>query len=169
MENTNQKKLVYQYGLITGTIAVAFEIMRFSMKIHYENDSVTTLVSILILFGGILAGCLAVKKDNSGLISLNQTLKSGVGISLVYVLISMVWIILLTNVLEPTFWDTAAQLGYEAAKQQDPEAMGNVSFEDFKPFVSWLKWGIYPISIAFSLFIGFMSSLLIGLVIKKSE
>ena len=169
MENTNQKKLVYQYGLITGTIAVAFEIMRFSMKIHYENDNITTLVSILILFGGILAGCLAVKKDNSGLISLNQTLKSGVGISLVYVLISMVWIILLTNVLEPTFWDTAAQLGYEAAKQQDPEAMGNVSFEDFKPFVSWLKWGIYPISIAFSLFIGFMSSLLIGLVIKKSE
>ena len=54
MENTNQKKLVYQYGLITGAIAVAFEIMRFSMKIHYENDSVTTLVSILILFGGIL-------------------------------------------------------------------------------------------------------------------
>ena len=143
--------------------------MRFSMKIHYENDSVTTLVSILILFGGILAGCLAVKKDNSGLISLNQTLKSGVGISLVYVLITMVWIILLTNVLEPTFWDTAAELGYEAAKQQDPEAMGNVSFEDFKPFISWLKWGIYPISIAFSLFIGFMSSLLIGLLIKKSE
>ena len=169
MENTNQKKLVYQYGLITGTIAVAFEIMRFSMKIHYENDNVTTLVSILILFGGILAGCLAVKKDNSGLITLNQTLKSGVGISLVYVLISMLWIILLTNVLEPTFWDTAAELGYEAAKQQDPEAMGNVSFEDFKPFISWLKWGIYPISIAFSLFIGFMSSLLIGIVIKKSE
>tara|TARA_B100002051_G_scaffold258919_1_gene277814 strand:- start:378 stop:557 length:180 start_codon:yes stop_codon:yes gene_type:complete len=47
MENTNQKKLIYQYGLLTGTIAVAFEIMRFSMGIHYENDGITTLVSIL--------------------------------------------------------------------------------------------------------------------------
>ena len=76
MENTNQKKLIYQYGLLTGAVAVAFEIMRFSMGIHYENDGITTLVSILILFGGILAGSLAVKKNNAGLISLNQTLKS---------------------------------------------------------------------------------------------
>ena len=29
MENTNQKKLIYQYGLLTGAVAVAFEIMRF--------------------------------------------------------------------------------------------------------------------------------------------
>jgi hypothetical protein len=47
--------------------------------------------------------------------------------------------------------------------------MGNVSFEDFKPFVTWLQWGVYPITIAFSLFFGFILSLVIGIVIKKSE
>ena len=169
MENTNQKKLIYQYGLLTGAVAVAFEIMRFSMGIHYENDGITTLVSILILFGGILAGSLAVKKDNSGLISLNQTLKSGVGIALIYTLVILIWTAILVNVLEPTFWDTAAELAYEVAKEQDPEAMGNVSFEDFKPFVTWLQWGVYPITIAFSLFFGFILSLVVGIVIKKSE
>ena len=169
MENTNQKKLIYLYGLLTGAVAVAFEIMRFSMKIHYENDGATTIVSILILFGGVLAGSLAVKKDNAGLISLNQTLKTGVGIALVYTFVTLIWTALLVNVLEPTFWDTAADKAYEAAKEQDPEAMGNVSFEDFKPFITWLQWGIYPIAIAFSLFFGFMSSLVIGIVIKKSE
>ena len=53
--------------------------------------------------------------------------------------------------------------------RQDPEAMGNVSFEDFKPFVTWLQWGVYPVTIAFSLFFGFILSLVIGIVIKKSE
>ncbi len=169
MGNSNQKKLIYQYGLLTGGVAVAFEIMRFIMKIHYENDGVTTLVSILILFVGILAGNLAVKKSNSGLISLNQTLKTGVGIALVYTLVTLAWTALLFNVLEPTFWDTAAEIAYKAAKEQDPEAMGSVSFEDFKPFVDWLSWGVYPIAIAFSLFFGFILSLVIGIVIKRSE
>ena len=116
MENTNQKKLIYQYGLLTGTIAVAFEIMRFSMGIHYENDGITTLVWMLILFAGVLAGSLAVKNNNSGLISLNQTLKSGVGIALIYTLVILIWTAILVNVLEPTFWDTVYELSYEVAK-----------------------------------------------------
>ena len=68
MEYINQKKLIYQYGLLTGLIAVIFEVMRFILQIHYSNDGITTLVSLSILFGGILAGCLAVKKDNNGFI-----------------------------------------------------------------------------------------------------
>ena len=167
MENTNQKKLIYQYGLLTGAVAVAFEIMRFSMGIHYENDGITTLVSMLILFGGVLAGSLAVKKNNSGLISLNQTLKTGVGIALVYTFVVLIWTAILVNVLEPTFWDTAAEIGYEVAKEQDPERWQ--TFEDFKPYVTWLHWGVYPITIAYSLFFGFIFSLVVGIVIKKSE
>ncbi len=96
-------------------------------------------------------------------------MKSGVGIALIYTLVILIWTAILVNVLEPTFWDTAAELAYDVAKEQDPEAMGNVSFEDFKPFVTWLQWGVYPITIAFSLFFGFILSLVIGIVIKKSE
>ncbi len=169
MENTNQKKLIYQYGLLTGAVAVAFEIMRFSMGIHYEDDGITTLVWMLILFAGVLAGSLAVKNNNSGLISLNQTLKSGVGIALIYTLVILIWTAILVNVLEPTFWDTVYELSYEVAKEQNPEAMGNLSFEDFKPFVTWLQWGVYPIIIASRLFFGFIFSLVVGIVIKKSE
>ena len=169
MENTNQKKLIYQYGLLSGAVAVAFEIMRFSMGIHYVNDGISTLVWMLILFGGVLAGSLAVKNNNSGLISLNQTLKSGVGIALIYTLVILIWTAIMVNVLEPTFWDTAYEVAYEVTKEQDPEAMGNVSFEDFKPFVTWLQWGVYPIIIASRLFFGFIFSLVVGIVIKKSE
>ena len=169
MEYINQKKLIYQYGLLTGLIAVIFEVMRFILQIHYSNDGTTTLVSLSILFGGILAGCLAVKKDNNGFISLSKTLKSGVGIALVYTIISIIYTLLLVNVLEPTFWDTSAQIAYEAAKEQNPEAMGNVSYDDFKPYFEWITYGVYPIIIAFSLFFGFIFSLVIGMVIKKSE
>ena len=79
MNNANHRKLIYQYGLITGSIAIAFEIMRFTLKIHYSSEGITTAVTLLILFGGVLIGCLAVKKYNSGFISLSQTLKSGTG------------------------------------------------------------------------------------------
>ena len=66
-------------------------------------------------------------------------------------------------------YENIEQIAYEAAKEQEPEAMGSVSFEDFKPFVTWLQLGVYPITIAFSLFFGFILSLVIGIVIKKSE
>ena len=66
MEYINQKKLIYQYGLLTGLIAVIFEVMRFILQIHYTNDGITTVVALIILFGGVLSGCLAVKKDNKG-------------------------------------------------------------------------------------------------------
>ena len=169
MEYINQKKLIYQYGLLTGLIAVIFEVMRFILQIHYTNDGITTVVTLIILFGGVLSGCLAVKKDNNGFISLSKTLKSGVGIALVYTIISIIYTLLLVNVLEPTFWDTSAQIAYETAKEQNPEAMGSVTFDDFKPYFEWITYGVYPIIIAFSLFFGFIFSLVIGVVIKKSE
>ena len=169
MNNANHRKLIYQYGLITGSIAIAFEIMRFTLKIHYTSEGITTAVTLLILFGGVLIGCLAVKKYNSGFISLSQTLKSGTGIALVYTLMSIAYLLILVNILEPSFWETSGQIAFETAKEQDPEAMGNVSYEDFKPFFIWIKYGIYPIMIGFNLFFGFIFSLVIGLVIKKSE
>ena len=110
MEYINQKKLIYQYGLLTGLIAVTFEVMRFILQIHYSNDGITTLVTLSILFGGILAGFVSVKKDNNGFISLSKTLKSGVGIALFYTIISIIYTLLLVNVLEPTFWDTRLKL-----------------------------------------------------------
>ena len=109
MEYINQKKLIYQYGLLTGLIAVIFEVMRFILQIHYSNDGITTLVSLSILFGGILAGCLAVKKDNNGFISLSKTLKSGVGIALIYTLVSIIYTLLLVNIFRTNF------LGYKCS------------------------------------------------------
>jgi len=169
MEYINQKKLIYQYGLLTGSVATIFQVMRFVLQIHYSNDGITTIVTMLILFGGILAGCLAVKNDNNGLISLSKTLKTGVGIALIYTLISIVYTLILVNILEPTFWNTSAQIAYETAKEQNPEAMGSVTFDDFRPYFEWITYGVYPIIIAFSLFFGFIFSLVIGVVIKKSE
>ena len=59
------------------------------------------------------------------------------------------------------------KLAVQAAKAQDPDSMRNLSFEDFKPFVMWLSWGVYPFSIAFFLFFGLIFSLVIGIVIKN--
>ena len=167
MNNFNSKKLIYKYGCITGSFAIIFELMRFFLNIHYSNEGLNSIITLTILFIGILLGCLQIKKLNSGSISLNQTLKSGVGIALIYTILSLIYTTVLVNILEPTFWETAAEMSYEAAKAQDPDSMRNLSFEDFKPFVMWLSWAVYPISIAFSLFFGLIFSLVIGIVIKN--
>ena len=55
MENQNLelKKYILQYGALLGGISVVFGLMLFSLEMHYQNETSTTLVSIAITIGVI--------------------------------------------------------------------------------------------------------------------
>ena len=53
MEIISSKKIIYQYGLLTGLVGLVWGIVQFIMGTHYENDTVSQIVGSIIFFCGI--------------------------------------------------------------------------------------------------------------------
>tara|TARA_B110000977_G_C10665522_1_gene333554 strand:- start:285 stop:503 length:219 start_codon:yes stop_codon:yes gene_type:complete len=71
--------------------------------------------------------------------------------------------------MEPSFYDISLELAYNTAIENNPDSLGGLSLNEYlesaKPFV----WLAYPVVLIFTLFLGFMESLIIGLIIKKEQ
>ena len=174
MKTISTKNEIKKFGLYTAFFTVSFSIMQAVLGTHYENDTTSNIVGLLILVGGITACGLNYKKINKGIIDLKTVLKLGTGISVINALVFILYFLFLTNVIEPTFWDTAWNIAYEVAIEQNPEQMTNPESGEFwtkEEFIGYLEWTknlVYPFTIVSNLFVGLMFSLLLGLVIKKS-
>jgi hypothetical protein len=169
MEEITPKKFIIEYGLFTGIISVIFGIMLYSLDAHYENSTFSQIISVLIQLSGIAMAALAFKKANSGFISLSQTLKIGTGLSLILAIISLVWLYTLTNLLEPEFYDISLEIAYNKAIESNPEVMGGLDLKGYLEASEPFLWLAYPVIMVFTLFIGFIESLTIGLIIKKED
>lgn len=172
MNNTSIKTASYalRYGLIYGIILVVFAIMLYTMDMHYQNSTLSTVVNILIGVGGILWGMLAYKKDNGGFISLSQSLKVGVAIALVGSLVGIIYGVVLTEFIDPTTMDKALEFQKQQMLSQDPE----MSVEQANQFVDMQKKFSSPLirsafGLLFGIFFGFIVALISGLVIKKNR
>ena len=172
MDNTSIKTTPYalRYGLIYGIILVVFAIMLYTMDMHYQNSTLSTVVNILIGVGGILWGMLAYKKDNGGFISLSQSLKVGVAIALVGSLVGIIYGVVLTEFIDPTTMDKALEFQKQQMLSQNPE----MSVEQANQFVDMQKKFSSPLirsafGLLFGIFFGFIVALISGLVIKKNR
>ena len=169
MEEITPKKFILNAGLFTGLVSIVFSIMLYSLDAHYENGTASQVISVIIQISGIIWGAYEFKKANSGFISLSETLKIGTGVSLILALISIMYLYILTNIIEPGFYDISLEIAYNSAIENNPDSLGGMNLNEYmasaKPFV----WLAYPVVLIFTLFLGFMESLLIGLVIKKEQ
>ena len=172
MDNISIKTAPYafRYGLIYGIILVVFAIMLYTMDMHYQNSTLSTVVNILIGVGGILWGMLAYKKDNGGFISLSQSLKVGVAIALVGSLVGIIYGVVLTEFIDPTTMDKALEFQKQLMLSQNPE----MSVEQANQFVDMQKKFSSPLirsafGLLFGIFFGFIVALISGLVIKKNR
>ena len=105
MEEITPKKFIINAGLFTGSVSVVFGIMLYSLDAHYENGTASQVISVIIQLSGIIWGAYEFKKANSGFISLSETLKIGTGVSLILALISIMYLYILTNIMDPSFYD----------------------------------------------------------------
>ena len=113
MENQNLelKKYILQYGALLGGISVVFGLMLFSLEMHYQNETSTTIVSIAITIGVIAFAQYSYRKDNEGFMSLSQGIKMGLGMAAISGLINVAYFLVLSNVLDPEMMNKALQMG----------------------------------------------------------
>ena len=169
MKDITTKKYMLEFGTWTAITLISFAIMLFFLEAHYENSTSTQIINTLIQFSGITIACLAYKKANSSKISWGETRKIGTGVSLIIAIIAVIYTYLLANVIEPGYMDKVLEISYYETLENYPEALANMKLnqyiENAKPFT----WFTYPAILFFTIFFGFLYSLILGFFIKTKN
>jgi len=168
----NQKvttgKYALNYGLILGAISIAFSLMLFFLDMHYKQSTTGTVVGILISASVIMAGLIAFRKANEGFISLSEALKLGLGITLVSLILGWIYYFVLSNLLDPEMVEKRIQHGLEQAKVENPGLSQEVLDQQYE-MTKKFYWVGYIVAVFIQFLIGFLISLIGGLIIKKSK
>ena len=169
MEEISSKQYMINYGLTTSTVLISFALMLFFLDAHYEQDTFVQITNTLITFTGITLGCLAFKKANGKTIQGSSVRKIGTGISLVVAIVSVIYTLFLTNVMEPDYMDKVLEISYDQTMQDYPEALNdmdlNTFMENSKPYTVIM----YPVILISTLLFGFIYSAILALFIKTKK
>jgi len=144
--------------------------MLFVMKMHTEENSISSLVSALILAGSITAGQIAFRKLNNGYLNLSEAMKIGLGVTVIGLLIGILYFWFQSTILDPNSIDKLMDIEINKAIDQFPE----ITDEQIAAVSRSLEWWFSPIPLtammlAFGLIIGSIISLVTGLIVKKSR
>lgn len=156
------------YGLILGAIGVAFSIILHVMELDYQRSWANTAISILLIIILIVVGIYQFKTSNGGFLSLKEALKVGIGVALVGSIISIIYLLVLTNVIAPEFVDKSFEIAKPAMQEQYPK-MTSAQIDDIIATQKKYFWITYPTIVIFNLFIGFVTALITGLALKKTK
>ncbi len=139
----------------------------YSMDAHYSQDPATTIVSILLMVGIIAWAIFNFRKANNGYVTLGEAVKIGAGISLVAGIITVLYTILLANVIEPDFPAKVMDL-----RLAEMEAKGQLTSDQIaqqKEMGIKFFWVGYPVILIINTLIGLVIGLLTGLILKKQK
>ena len=156
----------YRYGAMAGGIAIVFSIMLFFMDMTYDQSPVIQAINILIPASMAVMATLTFKKDNTGLLSLKQAIKLGVGVFLVAAIIVLAYFTVFINFIETDFISNTAAMQADALREAQPTMdediieMQQTNTEKYFYIIS------YPLII--NVFIGLIVGLVTGLFTKKS-
>ena len=117
----------------------------------------------------IVWGIKKYKEANNGLLSLGQGIKTGIAIALISSVVYIIYTLLFMNVISPE----SMEQGLEIARQKLMDNP-NMSEEQIEAAIEMQKkftgpTFLIPIMLIFSLFIGFVVSLIASLIMKRTE
>jgi len=169
MEENQPKtgKFGLNYGLILGVISVVFGIMLYTVDLHYQNNTVVTVINVVISIALITWGILQFKKANGGFITLSQALKVGVGIALIATILGLIYLAVLANVLDPDFAVKSTEFRLQGAIEEGSitQAQAQQQIDASKSFF----WIAYPAQLIIGVLFGLIVSLIVGLIVKKNK
>jgi hypothetical protein len=169
-EKTETRTYALNYGVLFGIISVVFSLMLFLLDMHYQNETFQQIVSLIIIIGCIMVSLLAFKKDNDGYINLSEAIKIGLGISLIGAIIGFLYFLILINFLDPDVLEKGYKYQSEIMKMNNPEISQEILETTVEMQRKFSSPGIiFAVVLIFNLFIGFIISLIGGLIIKKSR
>lgn len=171
MENQNSAtKIMVKFGVILGVLTVLVSVMNYSFGNIYEPHWSVKVLEILLMVGVIVYGLREFKQLNNNFLSIGQSIKTGLGISLIASIIGIVYLFLFMNVIEPDFMMKMEEFQQKIMYEKFPD----MSEEQLEQTLTMTKKLSTPsmtamFSLIGSLFFGLIISLVVGLIMKNEE
>lgn len=169
-QSTQTKKFILNYGLLFGLASVVLGVVMYVTNAHVQPHWGFAVLTYALFIFFVVWGIRAFKTENEGFLSLGQAIKIGIGIALIAALITSVWSLLLSEVLQPDYMDQMMEVQREAMLEQNP----NMTEEQLAMAEEWgskfqAPWIMIPVSIIGNVFIGLIISLIAGLVMRQKR
>jgi len=172
MENntTTLKSHILQYGLLLGGISVVFALMLFFLDMHYTQESAVNWINWFIMVAVIALGIFNFRNTNDGFLTLSQALKLGLGISVISALVAIAYTFVLINFLDPDTIEKTLEIGQNKMLDEYPEMTQEQIDQAIEMQRKFSGFGVISTMILiFSLFFGFIVSLITGLILKRNR
>lgn len=169
-EQAKASKFVLNYGVILGILSVLLGVVMYITNDYLSPSWIYSLLGFLIFIAVIVYGLKAYKSENGGFLSLAEALKVGIGIALIAGIITAIWSFILMNFIEPDYMAQMTDMQREQALARYPEMTEqqlDQAMEMSSMFLS--PWISIAFQIAGSLFMGFIISLVAGLIMKQKR
>ena len=172
MENqkSSSTSIMLNYGLILGFASILIGVANFAFGDIYKPHWIMSVISIAASISIIVLGLKKIKENNGGYLKLGEALKTGLGIALISGIVYVIYFFVFANYIEPEYFTNLAKVQEVTLLETYPnftdEQMEN-AMEMSKKFSGFGM--IAAIAIIMSLFIGFIISLIAGLIMKKSD
>jgi len=164
------KSHILQYGIMLGAISVVFALMLFFLDMHYTQESATNWINYIITTSIIILGIYSFRRANEGFLSLSESLKIGLGISVIGGIIGVLYTVVLINFLDPDTIEKTLEVTQNKMIDANPE-ISQAQLDQMKEMQEKFS-GIGIIStmiMVFSLFFGFIISLIGGLILRRNR
>ncbi len=172
MENQKAsiKKIALNYGGIWGVLTIALSVIAYVTDNYLERPMWLTISGSAIMLGIIVYGLKAFKFENEGFLSVSESLKTGLAISLIAAIIGTIYNYVFMTFIEPDFVSQSIEIAREQMLSQNPDmtqeqmdmAMG-ITEKMMTPTI------MAAMGIIFTLFLGFIVSLIAGLFMKENR
>jgi amino acid transporter len=169
MENqVSSKSVILNYGLYYGIVSILLSLSLYAMNMHLEGGTINIVFAIAVTLTFPILGIYKFKKDNSDFITWGQSVKIGIGIILIGVLITIIYNHIFTTFIEPDFYNQMTEIQRQALidaglTQDQIETQFKIS--------SMFQGTILgdAVGLLFFAFVGFVISAIAGAIMKRTE
>lgn len=162
------KKIALNYGVLWGLGSIAIGVITYVTNTYMERPWWASVLGFAVMILAIVFGLRTFMKENGGYMGLGEALKSGMAITLVAAIIGAIWTYVFITVIETDFIDKIM----ENAQVQMVESQPDMSQEQMDAAMEMTRnftqpWIIVTIGLLGTLFLGFITSLIAGLIMKR--
>jgi len=166
-QDADSKKIIINYGLIAGGIAILIALISYAMGIAANPGVVISIISFVLPFALIVLGIKKFKEKNNGFLTWGEAVKTGIGIALIWGVLTLSFQLFLENVIAPEIFEQKLEITREALENWgiDDDAIDEQieKQRNASPIFG------FAMGILLFAFLGFIVSAIAGAVMKKTE